>query len=378
MWRHSPSPELRAFVKLFKPHRIIPNTLDPDLENLDWIAIDNAFWDCLSLNGKLIVESIREDVAKNMPECGLSAKLDSWVDLVGDGDTALKNLEGGNEAIELATQWIPASGEGLNKLQRIQEHLPESLKIRLEKGISQARAKVQTLAEGRLGEESQARSERSVETETDFYDDRGSTAHRIFAGSSFIRSEGSSSAPAEEEAGFFTPVSSPRNTQNRDRSLTASPTPPSKIFNQEYEDWFNPVTPPKQWSKLVPKTPEPKKMMNVLSHSTNTVVAVRSSTTSKLHPAATQSSTSQTLLPSNPVPTPSLASRSTASTLSPSSKNRSSKTPPPVNTGIKRDRRRAEREERRRIALKLGRARPDLVSKEFAEKFLESIQEELC
>ena len=35
-------------MKLFRPHRIVSNTLDPGMANLDWIAIDNMFKDCLS------------------------------------------------------------------------------------------------------------------------------------------------------------------------------------------------------------------------------------------------------------------------------------------------------------------------------------------
>ncbi|KAJ4482020.1 hypothetical protein J3R30DRAFT_2114204 [Lentinula aciculospora] len=44
--RHSPLPELQAFVSLFRPKRVIPNTLDPSLKNLDWAGIDRAFQNC--------------------------------------------------------------------------------------------------------------------------------------------------------------------------------------------------------------------------------------------------------------------------------------------------------------------------------------------
>ncbi|KAJ3791181.1 hypothetical protein GGU10DRAFT_313 [Lentinula aff. detonsa] len=46
--RHSPLPELQAFVSLFRPKRIIPNTLDPSLKNLDWAGIDRVFQSCCS------------------------------------------------------------------------------------------------------------------------------------------------------------------------------------------------------------------------------------------------------------------------------------------------------------------------------------------
>ncbi|KAE9393280.1 hypothetical protein BT96DRAFT_999590 [Gymnopus androsaceus JB14] len=44
--RHSPLPELQSFVSLFCPKRVIPNTLDPSLRNLDWAAIDRVFQSC--------------------------------------------------------------------------------------------------------------------------------------------------------------------------------------------------------------------------------------------------------------------------------------------------------------------------------------------
>lgn len=366
------------FLKLFRPHRIIPNTLDPGLENLDWVAIDNMFSDCLSSHGKSVVESIREDVAKKMTGCGGFVKLDSWAELAGNGekgDTVLKNLEGGKEAVDLATRWMTVDGQGLKKLQRIREHLPESLKIHLEMAISMGEARIQALLEERLGEESQERSEQSTETE-DWYDDRGNTAHRIFAGSSFVRSERSSSAPGEEEAEFYTPFSSPRKFRRNSRSLTASPTPPSTIFDREYADWFKPITPPKQQFMPLPKTPEPKKTMNVLSPSINGANAVRLFAAAEPRPAATENHTSQTPLPFTLAPTLSLANTSTAPTLSSGPTKRGRKTPPSASTIARRDERRAEREERRRTALKLCRARPDLVSKEFTEKFLGSVQEE--
>ncbi|KAF8999333.1 beta-lactamase-like protein [Cyathus striatus] len=41
--RHSPLPELQSLVSLFRPKRIVPNTLDPGLMGLDWAAIDRVF-----------------------------------------------------------------------------------------------------------------------------------------------------------------------------------------------------------------------------------------------------------------------------------------------------------------------------------------------
>ncbi|KAG6374360.1 hypothetical protein JVT61DRAFT_4394 [Boletus reticuloceps] len=46
--RHSPLPELMNFVTLFRPLRVVPNTLDPSLNGLDWGAMSKMFSGCLS------------------------------------------------------------------------------------------------------------------------------------------------------------------------------------------------------------------------------------------------------------------------------------------------------------------------------------------
>ena len=334
------------------------------------------FRGCLSSHGKSIVESIRGDITKKISEDDASLQLNSWAELAGEkGDVALKNLEGGDEAIGLAARWMTPNEWGLKKLQRMQEHLPESVRVCLGGIISQAEARAQALAEKQAKGESQARSERSEETDEDRYDDRGNTAHRIFAGSSFMRTERSPSTPVEE-AKFYTPVSSPRGIQNPRQPNMASPTPPSSIFNQEYADWFTPITPTKERPNPLPKTPERKKTMNVLSPSTNKMNTARQSAIPKLPLEATPSPTSRTPFPPDLTPALPSANAPFTSTLSSSSTKGSGKTPPSPSTVARRDKRRAEREERRRIALKLGRARPDLVSEEFTEKFLTSTREE--
>ena len=126
-------------MELFKPHRIIPNTLEPGLSNLDWISIDNIFEDCLSSHGKHVGESISGDITKKVSEDNGFVQLDPLVELADDekGDMVLKSLEGGDEAIGLAERWMAPDKRGLKKLQRMQEYLPESVKIYLEKIVSQ-------------------------------------------------------------------------------------------------------------------------------------------------------------------------------------------------------------------------------------------------
>ncbi|KAF8121744.1 beta-lactamase-like protein, partial [Boletus edulis] len=46
--RHSPLPELMNFVTLFRPLRVVPNTLEPSLNGLDWGAMSKMFSGCLS------------------------------------------------------------------------------------------------------------------------------------------------------------------------------------------------------------------------------------------------------------------------------------------------------------------------------------------
>ena len=335
------------------------------------------FRECLSSYGKSIVENIRGDITKKVTEDSASLQLNSWAELAGEkGDVALKNLEGGDDAIGLAARWMTPNEWGLKKLRRMQEHLPESVRVCLGEIISQAEARAQALTEERAKEESQARSEWSEETDEDRYDDRAKTAHRIFAGSSFMRTERSPSTPVEEEARFYTPVSSPMGTRNCQQPNIASPTPPSIIFNQEYADWFTPITPTKERPNPLPKTPEPKKTMNVLLPSTNRTNPARQPAISKPLLEATSSPTSRTYFHPDLVPRSHSVNAPFTSTLSSSSTKGSGKTPPSPSTVARRDKRRAEREERRRIALKLGRARPDLVSEEFTEKFLTSTREE--
>lgn len=46
--RHSHLPELMNFVTLFRPLHVVPNTLDPSLDGLDWGAMSKMFSGCLS------------------------------------------------------------------------------------------------------------------------------------------------------------------------------------------------------------------------------------------------------------------------------------------------------------------------------------------
>ena len=60
--RHSGLPELKKFVELFKPKRVVPNTLQPDLWGADWALIPVLFGSHMSPGGG---ERVEEDMRAN-------------------------------------------------------------------------------------------------------------------------------------------------------------------------------------------------------------------------------------------------------------------------------------------------------------------------
>ncbi|KAG8997285.1 hypothetical protein FRB93_000418 [Tulasnella sp. JGI-2019a] len=55
--RHSSLPELKSLVGLFRPKRIVPNTVYPNLEGLDWLMIPIFFQDQLPLSAAQLIWS---------------------------------------------------------------------------------------------------------------------------------------------------------------------------------------------------------------------------------------------------------------------------------------------------------------------------------
>ncbi|TRM55232.1 hypothetical protein BD626DRAFT_589123 [Schizophyllum amplum] len=106
--RHSPLPELQAFVKLFRPRRVVPNTLTPALHGLDWFCIDRMFVDCLSPFVPYTDAPLTTDPRVHL----------DLMDRVEDeeGDAALKNLMGAG-ADDAAARW--ASDGHLRKRIRV-------------------------------------------------------------------------------------------------------------------------------------------------------------------------------------------------------------------------------------------------------------------
>jgi hypothetical protein len=60
--RHSTLPELQRFVSLFKPKRVVPNTVSPRLGGADWACIPIAFGPCMAPGG---AERVKKDMRAN-------------------------------------------------------------------------------------------------------------------------------------------------------------------------------------------------------------------------------------------------------------------------------------------------------------------------
>ncbi|KAI0632302.1 hypothetical protein C8Q77DRAFT_1265751 [Trametes polyzona] len=127
--RHSPLLELRAFVSLFKPRRVEPNTLDPTLKGLDAACLNAMFAGCLAeaedspaTSGP--IESFCSSYALNSPPTVEVGELDaSLIDGTNaDEDVAFKNLEG-EGAREIAEKWAD-SGRMRRKLIAMKDFLP--------------------------------------------------------------------------------------------------------------------------------------------------------------------------------------------------------------------------------------------------------------
>ncbi|KAF8333246.1 beta-lactamase-like protein [Cantharellus anzutake] len=79
--RHSGLPELQRFVSLFRPKRIVPNTVLPQYHGADWACIPMAFGHCMSPGA---AEKVKEDMQAN----GYSA----WTDMLQDrGDGLIQD-----------------------------------------------------------------------------------------------------------------------------------------------------------------------------------------------------------------------------------------------------------------------------------------------
>ncbi|EGN93896.1 hypothetical protein SERLA73DRAFT_78273 [Serpula lacrymans var. lacrymans S7.3] len=197
--RHSPLPELMSFVSLFRPRKVIPNTLIPALHGLDWACMKIMFADCVFNDPE--APSAYHDTEGIVDYNGpASDELD-----YNDGDVSFKNLMGGTQALQDAEQWADdgkmvkklrvlsywlrgkekaivdralARGYALKELEKLDKELADGRALEVE-----AQEEVQEAAQ-RRSEKEQRREvlKRYVDSDDDTDDDeRGKTAHRLFA-----------------------------------------------------------------------------------------------------------------------------------------------------------------------------------------------------
>ncbi|KAF8635131.1 hypothetical protein AX15_000519 [Amanita polypyramis BW_CC] len=121
--RHSTLPELQAFVRLFKPHRVIPNTLDPRLRGFDWMCIDRMFEVCLTPLAGAAASAIPPTPIDGGDLDLLQVQVDE------EGDAAVKNIVG---SLELALSWAD-KGKLRRKLEIMVGYLDPERKSFLDK-----------------------------------------------------------------------------------------------------------------------------------------------------------------------------------------------------------------------------------------------------
>ncbi|KAH9959524.1 hypothetical protein BGW80DRAFT_1183450 [Lactifluus volemus] len=88
--RHSPLQELRAFVSLFRPARVVPNTLHPSFHGLDELCIPHLFADCLSSPPSSL--SFSADMEKGEMEINEDFNDAAIQNLIGDGADSIARV----------------------------------------------------------------------------------------------------------------------------------------------------------------------------------------------------------------------------------------------------------------------------------------------
>ncbi|KAL0946208.1 hypothetical protein HGRIS_012467 [Hohenbuehelia grisea] len=175
--RHSPLPELQSFVKLFRPHRVVPNTLSPELQNLDWIAMSAMFADCLSGGHDVDAAAAPSELIQLGGGNGID-----------EGDIALKNLVG-DGAAEFAERWAE-SGKIRRKLEFLRPFLPSKERslvnqcLGIDEPVTPSRIEEGVPATNTLWKGKAKAAIEDSDQDTDFAesdDERGRTAHKLFA-----------------------------------------------------------------------------------------------------------------------------------------------------------------------------------------------------
>ncbi|KAJ3565980.1 hypothetical protein NP233_g7295 [Leucocoprinus birnbaumii] len=208
--RHSTLPELRAFVSLFRPRRIVPNTLDPRLQGLDWFCIDRMFEGCLS-------DAATTDSRKLLPFQSNP--------LEDDEDVSIKNLVGCGNVAEIAHRWAD-SGNIRRKLEVAREYLKPAERVLVDRLLGKSNSSHHSppsLVDKGKGRAALARRYGSDDDTDDDDDDdeRGRTAHKLFASLAGIDENATSS--------WLSSPSSDREDQSASETLIT----PSRVLSSK-------------------------------------------------------------------------------------------------------------------------------------------------
>ncbi|KAH6915130.1 beta-lactamase-like protein [Coprinopsis sp. MPI-PUGE-AT-0042] len=229
--RHSTLPELQRFVSVFRPKQIIPNTLEPRLHGLDWTCIDRMFASCLHPTAS----RLHGDSHTSHSDIGQLAEEQD------DGDVSLKNLVGeGAEAV--AAKWADG-GKLLKKLDILRVWLGSEENDSIERllGIRSSSPDIEEITPNmvngaaRVDKTTASRTNPAADDDTDhsdLEDERGRTAHHLFASQAGIDEKENtwlppSSSPAShdaDDAGGVRPAEVPSATsQPQPTRLTHGP-----------------------------------------------------------------------------------------------------------------------------------------------------------
>jgi len=170
-------------VSLFRPHAIVPNTLDPTLQGLDQTAIERVFASYLHTPPPLHVSGAHtrsEIKALTRELCSLEKDAAIENDL---GDVSLKNLVGGDSVLQLASRWasMDLNSRMGRKLSLLKEWLGLSndLTRTSSSGYQRDRGHV-TVSSSPAKDKENAFQELDDTDDSDADEERGRTAHALF------------------------------------------------------------------------------------------------------------------------------------------------------------------------------------------------------
>jgi hypothetical protein len=383
-------------VDLFRPDRVIPNTLDPTLRGWDWLCIDEMFKKHLSREGMAIVTTLHEEVSSRMRDAQTPEQIELTA-IAGEDNIELKNVEGGRDAQDAAGQWTTPDSKGMKKLQMMRDYLAgpfgdginELLKYR-------GNGEIQTANEGDLervqhwtttgGYSHEEWSDEDTDHDDDDDDDKeGLTAHKLFAPNAEAEAPHTSSQPPSDDL---------RSVKATNVTLTKGmlPTPVTSPLRA----WRPSTSAPPKSHSLVTRLPLPSGMESPLLDARSQIATTKkdlllsnfSTKSITLKAPLADANTQPCELPSvvlKPLPSMkrTLVCSSTANGGSPKRQrldsseaasiistctSRNALVPVSPRRIARRQQRREVRADRNKIAERLSRARPDLVIPSYAAK----------